>query len=98
MIVVYTRQAKDELKEAVEFYNSERAGLGFEFANEVRRTVQRVKEYPEAWTKLSENSRRARCRRFPFGIIYSFDSRSITILAVMHMKRKPGYWKGREIN
>jgi plasmid stabilization system protein ParE len=98
MKVVYTLQAKDELKEAVGFYNSERAGLGFEFANEVRRTVHRIKNHPEAWTKLSDNSRRARCNRFPFGIIYSFDSRCITILAVMHMKRKPGYWKGREIN
>jgi len=33
--------------------------------------------------------------RFPFSIVYLDDPEVLTIVAVAHAKRKPGYWRRR---
>lgn len=37
------------------------------------------------------------CRiiRFPYGIIYRLKEDQIEIIAIMHLHRRPGYWKMR---
>jgi hypothetical protein len=32
---------------------------------------------------------------FPFGILYRIDAHEIVVLAVMHLRRRPGYWMDR---
>lgn len=39
--------------------------------------------------------RRCLVNRFPFGVIYSVEQGEIFILAVMHLRRHPDYWKDR---
>ena len=75
--------------------NGQSEGLGFEFANEVKLTSERVIGFANSWPKLSENTRRARTNRFPYGLIYTSNKTDIIIIAVMHLHRKPGYWKMR---
>lgn len=95
MKVVFSRVAEIELKDVVDYYNEQREGLGFEFANEVKQTIDRIKGFMNSWPKISENTRRARTNRFPYGIIYSYNNEKIMIIAVMHLHRKPDYWKSR---
>ncbi|MCZ6674550.1 MAG: type II toxin-antitoxin system RelE/ParE family toxin [Verrucomicrobia bacterium] len=40
--------------------------------------------------------RRHLLARFPYGIIYRIDDDVIYVVAVMHLKRNPGYWKNRK--
>ena len=70
MIVEFLEPAENELKEAISYYNEQNEGLGFEFALEVQKTIERISQYPDAWTELSKRTRRCRCNRFPYGIIY----------------------------
>ncbi len=58
MRVSYLDAADSEFDEAIAYYNTQRAGLGFEFADEVKEAVERIKNYPDAWTPLSERVRR----------------------------------------
>jgi hypothetical protein len=58
--------AAAEFSEAVAYYESRREGLGSEFAAEVRRTIDRVLQYPDAWAPLSPRTRRCRTNRFPY--------------------------------
>ena len=41
--------AEEEFGEAVDYYNEQPPGLGFEFAAEVQRTFERVRRLPQAW-------------------------------------------------
>ena len=34
-------------------------------------------------------------QQFPYGVIYAVEGRTIYVAAVMHVKRKPGYWASR---
>ena len=91
----FLESAQIELEEAVNYYNEQQAGLGYEFAKEVADTIARILRYPEAWTKLSKRTRRCRTKRFPYGVIYQITGDRILIVAVGHLKRKPFYWRDR---
>jgi hypothetical protein len=34
-------------------------------------------------------------RRFPYGVVYAIRNDEIYLIAVMHLKRRPFYWKKR---
>jgi plasmid stabilization system protein ParE len=87
--------ARQELDDSVSYYDSVQDGLGLEFLEEVYATIQRIIDFPSAWTKLSPNTRRCLTNRFPYGVIYQERSEYIFVIAVTHLNRKPGYWKKR---
>lgn len=62
--------ADEEFDEAARYYERCRSGLGVEFAEEVYATVARISEYPDAWSPMSENTRRCLVNRFPYGIVF----------------------------
>lgn len=84
--------ARIELEEAVNFYNSESPGLGFQFAADVQRAFKRIEEFPDAWHPLTKSTRRYRLKGFPYGIIYHRGEDALVILAIMHMHREPDSW------
>ena len=88
--------ARQELEAAVDYYERCQPGLGIEFAEEVYATILRIIQYPDAWSALSRNSRRCLVNRFPYGVIYQTKkSRTVRIVAVANLNRRPGYWKER---
>ena len=87
--------AQDEFNQAVDYYETAEAGLGWDFALEVHSATQNIVDYPEAWPVVGNEVRRCQTSRFPFGVVYSVVEGRILILAVMHLHRLPGYWRGR---
>jgi plasmid stabilization system protein ParE len=95
MRVEVLEPAEAEFREAVQHYNLQSEGLGYEFAAEVRRALSRIVRFPEAWSALSPRTRRCRTNRFPYGIVYQSRGDTILVVAVMHMKRHPDSWRER---
>ncbi|MEI6389455.1 MAG: type II toxin-antitoxin system RelE/ParE family toxin [Spirochaetota bacterium] len=93
--ILFLEPALDELREAVQYYNEQEPGLGFEFAQEIRLTLGRIRENPEAWPVHSHRTHRCRTNRFPYGIVYHPSLEEILVIAVMHLRRKPMYWRNR---
>jgi hypothetical protein len=91
--VTFLDPAEIELLEAISWYNEQSEGLGFEFAAEVARTIDRIVSNCTAWSPLSSRTRRCRTNRFPYGVIYQLRIDTILIVSIMHLKRKPGSWK-----
>ena len=95
MEVKFLTAARAEFPEAVVFYNSQKPGLGSEFAEEIKKAIARIMQYPEAWSLISKRTRRCRVNRFPFGVIYQVSEDTLLILAVMHLNREPNSWEDR---
>ena len=87
--------AEQEFIDAVNYYNTESEGLGYEFAAEVRNTLERIIQYPNAWHPMSKRTRRCRTKKFPYSVIYQIRPEKILITGVMHMHRNPEVWKSR---
>lgn len=95
MVVKFLAPAQAELAEAVAHYDSQEEGLASQFAEEVKRTIQRILQCPEAWSPISKRTRRCRTNKFPYGIIYQIRGEVVLIVAVMHLHREPRTWKSR---
>ena len=87
--------AQRDLAEAVQYYERAAPGLGLELLDEIERTVERILQHPEAWTRVAEHHRRCRTRRFPYGLIYTVEQGVVIIAAVMNLRRHPDSWKER---
>jgi hypothetical protein len=57
--------------------------------------IREIVQTPQRWPKYLYGTRRFVLHRFPFSIIYLDDSDILSIVAVAHNKRKPGFWKQR---
>ena len=95
MSVTFTELAERELNDAAQYYELERPGLGIGFIAEVQRCTEAIQANPRAASVVRGTIRRQLCRRFPYGLLYSVAGEEIRILAVMHLRRRPGYWAGR---
>jgi ParE toxin of type II toxin-antitoxin system, parDE len=95
MNVEFLAPARVEFAEAVRYYESQRTGLGDEFTAEVQRTIERIMQYPEAWSSLSRRTPRCPTKRFPYGIIYQARGDTLLIIAVMHLHHGPLSWRSR---
>jgi len=87
-----------EFADAVTYYNEESPGLGYEFADEVFRTIERLTEMPNAWPVLSKRTRRCITRHFPYGIVYQQRKDTLIVVSVMHLRRHPDSWKNNVRN
>lgn len=88
-------EAEAELTEAASFYESRVAGLGKSFTAEVVRTINLIREHPDAGSPVGLTRRRMLVHRFPYSVVYRRDPESVLILAVAHQRRRPGFWRRR---
>jgi len=93
--VTFNELAERELNDAAQYYEHEQPGLGAAFIAEVRRCTAAVAEHPQASPVVLGAIRRRLCQRFPYGLLYTVAGNELRILAVMSLKRRPGYWVGR---
>jgi hypothetical protein len=96
MILGFHPEADEEFQGAIEYYEVCQRGLGEEFYLEIHATIDRILSYPQTWPVLDGEIRRCLVHRFPYGVLYSVQPEGILVLAVMHLRREPGYWKVRK--
>jgi plasmid stabilization system protein ParE len=87
--------AQQELDQAVEHHNTKIPGLGDELFDEVVSAARMICDFPELWPKVRKNIRRGRLKRFPYSLIYRPGPEEIVIIAVMHNRQRPNYWRSR---
>ena len=93
--VIFRREARADALEAYRWYDEKEAGLATEFRSELSATIQRVRQRPRAYRILHRDTRRARLRRFPYGVFYREYDNAIVVVAVLHARRNPKKWKQR---
>ena len=88
-------EARLEYLEGAAFYEGRRTGLGAAFTIEVEAAIERILQNPGSWGVTEQDVRRCLTHTFPYGVLYTIEREHILIVAVMHLHRKPGYWRNR---
>jgi len=88
-------EARAEFLGSIRYYESQQSGLGRRFLDAVTDAIRRVEAHPNRYRVVSGLWRQCRVSRFPFGLIYRVRNDRIEIIAVMHLRRQPGYWEHR---
>jgi mRNA-degrading endonuclease RelE of RelBE toxin-antitoxin system len=87
--------ARREYDEAKEFYQTEQLGLGSQFKEQIRHSLLRIQQYPQAWQSERKEIRRYLVHKFPYKILYSIQDNKIVVLAFAHLHRQPYHWVDR---
>jgi plasmid stabilization system protein ParE len=87
--------AREEFRETVRWYRARNMTASIEFRTAVSTAVREIAEAPHRWPKYLHGTRRFVLRRFPLFVVYLDEPDFVTIVAIAHSKRKPGYWKVR---
>ena len=93
--VEFHPEAQDELISAARFYERETEDLGVDFIATVQHAYERLPELPRSGAPFGRRLRRLLVPKYPYGLLYRIEPERIYIVAVMHLHRRPGYWRSR---
>ncbi len=88
-------EAEADIEEAAIWYEKQRKDLGKEFLDVVLSMCDTISANPNLYPVVHRRTHRAVMHRFPFGIYYRIEKKSIIVIAVMHGSRHPKRWKKR---
>lgn len=88
--------AEAEFYDIVNYYKEIDRALSYDFIQEFENAVHRLTKFPEVGHPYLHQTKRIFLDRFPYAIVYKiYRNKRIIVYAIMHMKRKPGYWEER---
>ncbi|MBP2294506.1 type II toxin-antitoxin system RelE/ParE family toxin [Azospirillum rugosum] len=93
--VVFTKAARQELFDAIDWYESRRPGLGQRFADEVGALTERMAASPQQFPVIRQNIRKAPVRSFPYRLIFRTTLDIVQVIACFHTSRSPMTWQSR---
>lgn len=88
-------EARADLLDAFHWYQSQRAGLGYDFKLCVDEVISKIQRNPLIHKVIESGIRRSITRRFPYGVFYVVENERIIVLAVLHARQDPLKWKKR---
>ncbi len=94
--VVFHPDARAEVREAAQHYESQCTGLGKAFRVALEQSLAVIRHRPNMWPKYKGKAvRHCMVRRFPYCIFFIDQPDRVWIVAIAHAHRRPGYWLDR---
>lgn len=87
--------AEADLEQAASWYDDERPGLGARSLTDVDQVFTPIRATPQQFPVLDRTIRRALLQAFPYAVYFRETDDSLAVLAVLHLRRKPGLWRVR---
>lgn len=87
--------AELDLISSIDYYNTQKPGLGDEFARNINSVFERIKNTPQHFPKEYKNMRKAKVNKFPFNIFFVEQENIAYIIGIFHASREPKILKER---
>lgn len=88
-------EVEAEIEDQVLYYENVSLWSAGHFIEELHDSLLKIRTTPGACHFIHQTYRRCQLRRFPFSLIYREKTAEIYVIALMHDKRHPDYWKAR---
>lgn len=83
------------MRDAAAWYDQQREGEGLRFVLQVIHLFERIAESPLQFPQIEAGLRRGLLNRYPFGAYFEVSDFEVVIHAVLHLRRRPEFWKQR---
>lgn len=93
LAVVVAPAAERDIAEAFAWYQERNALAANGFRAEVFEAIERIAAAPLGRPANDEGNRSRVVHRFPYTVWYEVVDQTVTVLAVAHHRRRPGYWR-----
>lgn len=87
--------AEEEIRAAFHWYDERNPSVADAFRTEIFAAIDSLADDPMAWPADAEGVHHYILRRFPYTIHYEVSTSVVTVLALAHQRRRPGYWQDR---
>lgn len=91
-------EADAEFLDAVRHYAAVSPELGNRFYDEISALLRMACAHPHRHRVIDPPVRRVLAEGFPYAVLYAVKADYVWVVAVMPLKREPGYWKHRLTN
>lgn len=92
-LVVLAPAAEDDVRDGFLWYRERNALAANAFRTEVFDAIDRIADAPLGRPADDDGNRHRVLRRFPYSVYYEVLGDTVTILAVAHHRRRPGFWR-----
>ncbi len=93
--LIIAEEVEFDIVDAVDWYNKQVLGLGFDFLEAVYAAYVLIQDAPNHFQIRYDNIRICFLKRFPYGIHYTVENKTIKVLMVIHASRSPKLWNKR---
>ena len=91
--LVLAPEVERDVREAYDWYEERRLGLGEEFLSCVDACIQAICRNPEMYAPVHADYRRGLVRRFPYSVFYEYAGNTVTVYSIFHNSRDPEKWR-----
>jgi toxin ParE1/3/4 len=86
--LVVQSEAVVEMQKAFEWYEQQRAGLGYEFIEEIEEGFEKLARHPLHYSATNQKYRKLRIKRFPYLIIFEIEDIKVIVNAVRRVSQQ----------
>ena len=86
---------EQDVQNAFDWYELQLPGLGEDFLLSTDAAINALVRKPLLNAVEYKGIRKAKTKRFPFGVFYVLGEDTITVIAIIHLARHPRTWKKR---
>ena len=87
--------AERDIAQAIADYEAISTGLGAMFLARTDAAIAAIRRTPEGYRRSHGAYRHLVLRRFPFGVFYLFDGKTISVAAVLPLRQDPDVLQAR---
>lgn len=87
--IITSSKAESDVEKAIIHYKDIKVQLAKDFLSELKDTRKYIHENPKKIQVRYANIRIAFLKRFPFGVHYRFENKTISILSILHTSENP---------
>ena len=91
----FFEQANEEVEESRSWYRERSESAEAAFLRELDHAVEVVLDFPRRWPEYLGGTRRYVFPSYPYSLVYFIESDTVSVVAVAHHSRRPGYWRKR---
>ncbi len=87
--------AEAEAREAFLWYFDRSPMAADAFRGELFDAIDSLAGAARDWPQDEDGTRHYHLRHFPYTVMYEVIGQNVTVLAIAHQRRRPGYWQDR---